>query len=184
MSAPSRINVHAVGATTCAALALAGWFLLLRPMANARNAYAGLIADLQSQRQTLDAQRAAELAGRSAAKVAGDSLAAHPLLLQPATAVNTRLQAITELATARNLRIDTIEAGRPDAFERYAVIPIQLSGRCRFQDLAAFLADLRQQMPDIDLSSTDLSGRFTEGSLGQSLIMKLRWHTALAEGAQ
>ncbi len=177
---PRLWTAHALGGGFVLAFTLTAWFLLLHPMLHARDAYAALVTQLETQRQNLDAQHFQERSGERIARTAADSLAAHPLQLQPPAAVNSRLQALSELAALHDFRIDTIEAGRPEPFPLYAVIPISLSGRCRFADLHAFLADLRRTMPDIDIAAADCSGRYSDDSPGQGLVMKLRWHTAVA----
>ena len=53
-------KVHAAGGAVVAAVALAGWLVVLRPVATARQAFGELVTQLQGDRQRLDDARAAE----------------------------------------------------------------------------------------------------------------------------
>jgi hypothetical protein len=171
-------KVHAIGGGVVTAVAVATWLVVLQPVAQARQTYGALVSRLAGERAGLEAAREAEKNGRMAAEAAAASLAAHPLVLEPATAVNQRLQAVSELAGAAGVRVDTIEAGRPDGFEKYGVLPVQLSGRGTFAGLRGFLEGLQTQMPDMEVAASEVSGRYTEKGMGQSVLIKLRWHTA------
>ncbi|HVX84469.1 MAG TPA: GspMb/PilO family protein [Phycisphaerae bacterium] len=173
-------QTHAIGGSILAAVALAAWLLLLHPIASARTGYAQLVQSMQADHAQLDQARAQETSGRQTAEAAAASLAARPLMLQPPDAVNTRLQALTDLATSKGVRIDTIEAGRPDDFPQYSVILIQITARSRFADLQSFFTALHERMPDLEVATLELSGRSIDASTGQGVQLKLRWHTAPA----
>ena len=171
-------QTHAVGGSILAALALAAWLELLHPITSARHSYAALVSQMQSDRELLDQARAQENAGRRAAEAAAASLATRPLLLEPSDAVNKRLQSVADLAAACSVRVDTIEAGRPDDFPHYDVVLIQLTARSRYAELATFLKTLHEKMPDLDVANLELTGRSIDGATGQGILLKLRWHTA------
>ncbi|HVS70915.1 MAG TPA: hypothetical protein VHQ47_06645 [Phycisphaerae bacterium] len=173
-------QTHAIGGSVLAALALTAWLLLLHPIASARSSYARLVGTMQSADDQLQQARAQERAGRQTAEAAAASLTARPLLLQPPDAVNTRLQALADLASSKHVRIDTIEAGRPEGFPQYAVILIQITARARFADLQTFFTALHDQMPDLDVATLELTGRSIDASTGEGMQLKLRWHTAPA----
>jgi hypothetical protein len=180
-------KAHASGSAVLAALAVAGWFVLVRPMTAARHAYGELAASMVADRDELERARQQEGAIRQAAEKAIASLAARPLMLEPATAVNTRLQAITDLAAATGVRVDTIEAGRPDDFGKYAIILIQLTARGPYVRVQAFLQALHEKMPDVEVASMELSGRSSDGpggGAGLGMMLKMRWHTAGSAGGE
>jgi hypothetical protein len=183
MSKTGVTKVHAIGGGVVAALGVAGWLLVLHPVAHQRKAFGELVVQWQEAQSRLEAARGEEKAGKESAAAAAAAVAAHPLMLEPATAVNGRLEAVAELAAASGVRVDTIEAGRPDGFGKYAVVPVQLTARGTYVGLHDFFAALHEQMPDMDVASSDVSGRYVEGGGGQSVMLKLRWHTAPADGA-
>lgn len=170
-------QVHAIGGGVLLTLGIAGWLLFLRPSLHAHEAYASLIRSLETNRGQLAAAQETEKSDRVAVEAAAASLAAHPLQLQSPAAVNERLQALGELAARCGFRVDALEAGRMEGFGQYGVLPVQTSGRGTYAAVKSLLAALAEKFPDMEVVSAEMSGRYSDGAAGQSVILKFRWHT-------
>jgi hypothetical protein len=170
-------KIHAIGGGVLLALTAAAWFPLIEPALATRNHYDVLIVQLQQERDRLadaQAKEKSQMAQIASLKALTD---ASPLMLKPPQYVNTRLQALTDLAQKTGFQVDNIEAGRSEAYERYGALQVRLSGRCRYAQLTKFFDALHKTMPDMSVNSADLTGRYSDQSSVPSVTTTLRWHT-------
>jgi Tfp pilus assembly protein PilO len=170
-------KIHAIGGGVMLVLTAAAWFPLIEPVLAARNNYDVQIVQLQQERDRradAEAKEKSKLAQIAALRA---MTAASPLMLKTPQDVNTRLQAVADLAQKTGFQVDNIEAGRSEAFERYGAQQVRLSGRCRYAQLTKFFEALHKTMPDMSVSSADLTGRYSDHSSIPSVSTKLRWHT-------
>ena len=103
--------------------------------------------------------------------------AAPEVRLEPASALNGRLAALTDLAVAHALQLDAIEPGKEAPGPTHGTIDIRIAGRGGYRDLAAFVHDARARIPDTGF--TDLTVTAPANPAEPALFtVRLVWHTA------
>jgi Tfp pilus assembly protein PilO len=177
-----QLKMHLIGGAALLGLTAAAWFPLIEPVVHARAGYNVLVTQLEAERERLAAIQAKEASQQKQMAMLREMIDKSPLLLHPSKDVNGRLQAVADLATKTGFQVDSIEAGRPEGYEKYGALEVRLSGRCRYGALAQFFEALNKTMPDMAVSATDLSGRYSDQSSIPSVSTRLRWHTTTEPG--
>jgi Tfp pilus assembly protein PilO len=141
-------------------------------------------ADLDAANSRLRQMEADAAVLRSKLESVRQALARNPLHLEPASAVNRRLAEISSLAGENGLKVNEIAPGQTEIGAYYNTIPIYLSGSGNYRTCTVFLHELRKQLPDMGISSLELTGvTGREGSVGL-FRFALLWQAAPAvEGA-
>jgi hypothetical protein len=155
---PALLKIDAVGCAVCAALAGLWYFAGVRPLSEAR-------ASRESARTLLcerDAQIAELYTSRSAFQKSRrdmqERLDAGQVQLQRPDQINTRIDQLTQLAAACNLRIDQIKPEPPTVLAKYTTIQIKLDGAGSWADAARFLHQLKEKHPDNGITGFELRG--------------------------
>jgi len=106
------------------------------------------------------------------------TLADSPIHLRPASAINTRLGELSDLATDCGLLIDEIKPGRTSLGEHYKIVSVYLAGTGTYQQCAVFCRRLREALPDMGAHSFALAADITKRDQPATFGFDLRWYAA------
>lgn len=152
----------------------------------------------QHQRDQLQAQRGRELAARQneAVKLSLQcrrtekelanvrrELAASPVRLEPAAALNGRIAAVTRLASANRLKLEQVQPGEPTLAKGFSLVPINLTGSGAYRQWIDFLRCLPKEFPDTEIANFDLAGNPSESGSPTSFRVSLTWYALAPESA-
>ena len=111
-------------------------------------------------------------------------LSASPIHLQPASAINTRLGELSDLATDCGLLIDEIKPGSAALGEHYKIVSVYLAGVGTYQQCAVFCRRLREALPDMGAHSFTLAADITKRGQPATFGFDLRWYAAKQDLAE
>ncbi len=169
-------KLYASAALACLALSAGGYLLGVGPaMARAARA-ASDRAELADRRKQTGELSAAATAARADLVATRDALAALPLKLEPASAVNQRLAKLTDMAGESNLSVAEIRPGALVEGRDFDSIPIAIAGTGSYPNCAAFLHRLHDRFPDTAVRSFRAGQGDANGAA--SFSVDLVWHTA------
>lgn len=171
-------QIYTVGGLVCAAATAIAWFALAAPTL-------GQLSERRDRQAQLNESRhkavnlAHDLAdARKEMKVLSGQLASNAIELQPASQVNQRLAALTNLATQNGLSLNELRPGAPSETNRYQVLPIHLTGAGDYPSCAAFLHGLHDAYTDVGLSSLEALNSDSSGATsGLNFQIELVWYT-------
>jgi Tfp pilus assembly protein PilO len=178
-------NGHAVPWTTllvtglaCAAITAVGYLLGVHPALAARADNAALEAEL-AQRQSTAAGVSSQLAAvRHRLEQTRRDVAALPLRLEPATAINRRLNRLAESAQAAGVVVHELQPSAVMDGPHYQTVPIRLAGSGTYPACAGFLHQLRTQFPDVTIRSFEAANpTVTRDQNSGAFRIELEWHT-------
>lgn len=141
------------------------------------------VAELDTAESAADQlQREAEaLTKRLAAREV--DLAATPVKLGDRRELNQRVADLIALAQESGLEVFTLQPGLAEAAEHYRVVPLRLEAGGSFGRQLAFMDQLHTVFPDVRVADVKLETRPREAQPRPSVVMGLRWFTALDDGA-
>ena len=172
-------KVAMIGLAACLGISAAGYFIGIAP------ALAGLV-ERRSQEKDLAGQKdksrdlAAELKDtRRNLVTARQEQAELPLRLEPASAVNRRLNQFAVVAGESKVTLNEIQPGAATEGQHYRTVPIRIGGSGSYPACAALLHNLRERFPDTTIQSFDLQNAAPgQGDNLASFRMELAWHTS------
>ena len=161
-------KVAAFGIGACIAISAGGYFVGIAP------ALAGLVERRGQERELADRKvRSTELAAelrdtKRRLTAANKDLADLPLRLEPASAVNRRINLLAGVAGEAKVTLNEIQ-------------PIRVVGSGNYPACATFLHALRERFPDTTVQSFDLQNPSParDGNVA-TFRMELAWHTSPA----
>jgi Tfp pilus assembly protein PilO len=107
--------------------------------------------------------------------IAKEAVRQSTLKMQSAAGLNGRIAQLTELAGGHQLQIDGIEPGEPVKGTRINAVPLRVNGRGGFRNLAALLAHVRTELPDLGVDQIDLTAGPAGGT--PSFTVRFQWFT-------
>ncbi|QOV92044.1 type 4a pilus biogenesis protein PilO [Humisphaera borealis] len=171
----------AIGITVCVAISAGGYFVGIAP------ALAGLVERRGQERELADRKtRSAELATelrdtRQRLVAANKELAELPLRLEPASAVNRRINLLAGVAGEAKVTLNEIQPQSAVDGQHYQTVPIRVVGAGSYPACAAFLHALRERFPDTTVQSFDLQNAAPSRDANVATFrMELAWHTSPA----
>lgn len=174
------IKIYAGGGVVCAALAAGAYLFGVRPAMARHEVQASRQFELRAARQ-----KAAGLLGqRNNAQnqliAADEALRNQTLRLQPASTVNQRLAALTEMATREcGLTIDEMRPGAPADGADSQTVPILIAGSGTYPNCAKFLHRLRKTFPDTAVRSFETTNNSASPDVPSATFQfELTWHAA------
>ena len=180
---PRSYNVRAVAlaALACGALSAGSYLVGIRP-AVARVAERDAARQEATDRQAEARRVAGELAAaRRRLADARDELAVLPLRLEPASAVNRRLNELARVAAAAGVTLDGVQPQPPIDGPHYQTVPIRVAGTGTYPACAAFLHTVRARFPDTSVRSFELQNtRPARDGNTAAFEVELAWHTVAA----
>lgn len=176
-------RVAGVGVVACAAATAGSYLLGVRP-ALARMAERDAAAQDLQDRKAHGHQVAADLAGvRRRLTVAKGELAGLPLRLEPASAVNRRLNELAEVAAVAGVTLDEVRPQSPVDGPHYRTVPIRAAGTGGYPACAAFLHALRERFPDTTVLSFEAQNPKPDRQNNVAVFrVELAWHTVPPAG--
>lgn len=177
-SSKPRFNpwkLYASALLTCLALSAAGYALGVSPAMSRAAQTAADRAELAERRKQAGELSAATTAARADLVVTRDALAALPLKLEPASAVNQRLARLANMAAESNLSVAEVRPGALAEGRDFDSVPISIAGTGTYPACAAFLHRLHDRFPDTAVRSFR-AGQAEAGSA--SFGIDLVWHTS------
>ncbi len=102
----------------------------------------------------------------------------HYLQLQPLGHLNTSLANLTAVATSCGLVLHETSSGTATAGTWYDSVPIEVTGTGSYPACAVFLHRLRDELPDIEVRSFELTDNPANASSATSVRFDLSWYAA------
>jgi Tfp pilus assembly protein PilO len=164
------------GVAACALLCV-GWYMVgLSPLSDAKAARVALEAELgehtEQQRKLLETKRRQEeqlLTLRERIEKAATTL-------EPASQINNRIRALTELAAPYGLRLDEVRPGDVAFLEHYTGVPIRIAGQGSYEQVARFLHGLHGKYKDVGITGMDLRGEPEAPDKPPTFVVQLLWY--------
>jgi len=100
------------------------------------------------------------------------------LKLLPPSQINDRLSSVSTLAADHGLIVEAIEPGETSSAQRFSTIPIRITGRGTYPQLAKFIHALRSELPDISVTDISISGGGT--GVAATVSLNLLWYAGPA----
>ncbi len=184
----SNIHTHArwwkidlCGLAICAAMTALGFYTLIRPSIDSRQAYMELHPQVTELSNQVQSERASLVALQESMESTKLELQGLSLRLESSSQVNKRLSSLAELASTIGLEVhqilpDTIRSG-----ERYDIVPIALSGAGDYKKVTQFMQEVHDNFADIAVIEFDLSAKVSQGN-SASFDIGLAWYTLPAMG--
>jgi Tfp pilus assembly protein PilO len=181
LSTTWQIDAAAVG--LCMLLSAGAYFAAIGPMLSSRDDRSAREASLvetkdQATRMVADARLI-----RAQLNHAQIALAKIEIPLQSATAVNQRLAELTALAGECGLEVQAVQPGAILSSQRYALLPIQVSGTGTYRTCTKFLHRLGEKFPDTAMRAFELSANPAEPATPASFNFQLSWYVQPSNSA-
>lgn len=170
-------SIDSAGVVVCIVLTAAAGWLGARPIWQRHTDFLQQELSLQSCRQENSRAGVALSATRARLQRVNHDLSQIPLHLQPATRLNNRLAAVTDLAARSKLKIEDIQPGVATRGRRYDHLDIRLAGEGKYSSCETFLHQLKQAMPDIGIQSLHLSAQSNSADQA-TFAITLQWFAA------
>ena len=103
-------------------------------------------------------------------------LQSSPIRFESSGRVNTRIAALTKVASETALKIEQMQPGEPALEGRFSLVPINLNGAGSYRSWLELLAKLPKAFPDIEITSFDLAGNPSEGGGSTTFRLTLTWY--------
>lgn len=171
-------GIDAAGAGVIAALSAGVYFGVVTPAAQRQSDVADDRARLEEVEQALvkteNQRREAE------AQVArlDELIRDRRITLEPVSALNERIAAISALATEQGVNLVEIRSGSPEPLGAVIGVPVHLAGSARYDAMTRFVHTLHERFPDVAVRSLELVGTPTEPGSTASFKAYLKWRAA------
>jgi Tfp pilus assembly protein PilO len=171
-------QIDAAGAAVVVALFVAAFAVQIVPAWQARQRAAAQAVDLAAQDQKQQALERAAAGLREQQSALRRERSARSFALEPASAINDRLGRIADLAAENGLTVEALEAGDPKSFPSYSTVSVRMRGQGRYSDCSSFIAHLRETLPDVGVTSLQMTATSGKSGVEASIALELLWHTA------
>ena len=174
------LPIHLGGAATAIAVTIAAAVMIVQPLRRSMAEEARLETELSELEEQAASHRLdlEQRLGRLRTE-----LAAAEVELLPVHQLNRRLADMTALLEQSGMTIQETELGETRGGRWFRTVPIRLAGTGSFPQCAAFLHELRSEMPDTGVIAFDLSGSPDRPGQPTSFRFDLVWFAAPAGGA-
>lgn len=175
---PALIKIYSAGGVVCVMLAASAYLLGIRPAMARNEVQASRQVELRAARQKAAGLLIQRNNVQNQLKAAEDALRNQTLALQPASMVNQRLAALTDMATQEcGLTIDEMRPGPPDAGTNSQLVPILMAGSGTYPKCAKFLHRLRKTFPDTAVRSFETTNNSASPDMPTATFQfELIWH--------
>jgi Tfp pilus assembly protein PilO len=157
MNTPQWWKLDGAGGAILVGLSIAAWMLVVRPYNAAVTTQQSLEAQLQTELAQAADLRQNVSEARRAAELAEADAEASEIRLLPASQLNSRVAALTNLAAEHKLQVDIIAPSEPVYRTHRGEIPIRIEGKGSYPNVSAFLSTLHRQHKDTALRSMSLT---------------------------
>ncbi|MCL4219967.1 MAG: type 4a pilus biogenesis protein PilO [Phycisphaerales bacterium] len=168
-----RLKIDVVGGMVALGLCAAGYFFGLHPVLAAHAATGELNTELLTLSEQVEAQRIATQGYEAALSIIEERLSEGAVTLGSREGVSDILAMVGQAAEARGLVIDALTPRPVEKGKGFDRIPMEVRGRGRYPDVAAFLHDLRVR--DITIAVRVLDIRSDPARQGSSFDLELVW---------
>ncbi len=177
-------GVKSVGCGVCLIFTIGTYIVLIHPLWQHNNVHAQQKHQLSAYSVKLHERT--NYLGQLQHRLDGvrRQLKAGTLQLQPASVINYRLAALTDLANEYHLNISTIRPEPAIHNQQYATVLIRLTASGDFPDCTRFLHALHAQFPDTGVSTFDLSGEPQTSGMPVRFEIDLEWYTTPTASTQ
>lgn len=186
MSSPALTKplwiIDLAGILVCAAVAMAAYSLMFRPLLTQRVASRETAQQLERQCEEADKRNASLLSLKKNTIVAREELAASDVHLESVDTINHQIADLTGLLTDCQLTLEDIQTGRIVMGRRFDLVPIRVSGKGGYDQFMVFLHKLRVDLPDISVAGLDMQGTPERPSETGQFIFDLFWFAAPSIG--
>jgi len=167
-----------ISLAVCGVISSIGYYVGIAP------ALAGLVErraqenDLADRRHNVSRLATEILETRQQLAAAKKDLASLPLRLEPASAVNRRINWLASVAGESGVTLDEIQPQPAIDGPHYQTVPIRVAGSGEFPACAAFLHVLRERFPDTSVRSFDIQNAQPNPDKNVAAFrIELDWHT-------
>lgn len=169
-----RADGIGVAALLCCAVV---WYLIgVRPVMDARAEMTSAAAEIETRRGEIAKAGHTVTSLNDQVLAAEQTEAARAVRLGKASQINSRVDALAELALAAGLRLDSIRPGEPILAPKFTSVPIVISGGGSYPTAVEFLRALRVRFPDVGVRGFDLRAANGESGIG-AFAFDLVWYT-------
>lgn len=175
IAAAANWQIDGAALALCLLLSCGAYFAAVGPMLASRDDRAAHSLALTETRDQATRMVADTRAIRTLLNNAQTDLAKIEIPLQTPAAVNQRLAELTGLAGECGLEVQAMQPGTLVNSQRYAQLPIQVSGTGSYRTCMKFLHSLRQRFPDTAMKAFELSASPTEPNTPTSFNFQLAW---------
>lgn len=175
-------RIDGIGIAMVAAVAGVLYVAGVRPLQEAHAETVKLRAELWAANSRLTDRKGTEEKAVASAKRLSDRLASLAVQLSSIERMNTRLSDLTHAAETSGMVIEAIRPGASTSQERYRAVTITLTGRCTYQQAAAFLDNLRTSFADTGLQGITFD-RLPDAPDQGRLQVTMVWYAAPAANA-
>jgi hypothetical protein len=111
------------------------------------------------------------------------------VLLQPQSALFSRINAITDLATNCSATISQITPQIPQApiaitdKDKAVIVPIKIAGTCTYENATRLLAEISERFPDTAVTAVRLTAAPAEAAPTAAFAIDLAWYAGPANSA-
>jgi Tfp pilus assembly protein PilO len=169
-------QIDLAGVALCAILSVGAYFAGWQPLENSRAAEEARASALSLAREQVGALSLSSRSVRGQLTKAQTAIAKVDVPLQPVATVNTRMAELTTLAAECGLDVQYTQMGAVTSNNRYAQVPIQLSGAGTYRTCALFLHRLRERFGDTGMKSFEIAAMPSASSNVTSFNFQLVWY--------
>ncbi|MBC8108138.1 MAG: type 4a pilus biogenesis protein PilO [Anaerolineae bacterium] len=178
----SFLRIDIAGIVICLVLSGAAYLVGARPLMASRDERAERDVAFAATVEQANSLSASTRALRTQLSTAQTALARIEIPLQPSTSINQRIAELTALGGECYLEMQSIQPGAITNSERFAQIPIQVTGTGTYRTCADFLQRLRKQCPDTAVCAFELSVPPGDSSMAVSFNIQLMWYVQPVAG--
>lgn len=171
-------HVDALCAALVVAITIVAVLAVVQPILRSGQERLTTQAQLESLQDQSEQIESALAAARVSLLEVQTDLPDHYLQLQPLGHLNTSLANLTAVATSCGLVLHETRSGTATAGTWYDSVPIEVTGAGSYPACAAFLHRLREELPDIEVRSFELTHNPGNPSSATSVRFDLSWYAA------
>jgi Tfp pilus assembly protein PilO len=169
-------QINALGAATCSGL-LALWYLAgFSPLSEARAARRVQDLELTEKREAVEHHARVQAGWKASLEHASSE--GPQVRLRPATDVLDQVAALSRAAAEAGLTLDEVKPGQAVGKERFATLPLHMSGTGAFPGFEAFLHRVRTSFPDTGVVAFEIKGEPEHADKPASFSVDLRWYAS------
>lgn len=174
-------TIHGIGIGIGLLILGIGYMLGVAPALEAKERLGNDQATLRTIRAELDSAEENSRKMRQIAENAEAELRQSEITLRPLTDRNEVIGELATFAERQSLKLNQIRAGRLEPGKPISIVPIVMSGTCRFEDFDRTLSALRDEFPDVRIRSFTIGRTLARPEQEPSFEFQLVWCIDSAE---
>lgn len=170
-------HVDAAGVCVLAMIGVAGYMLLAEPLLARRAQAQSQAVELSTKREQLARTRAARQDAEARLAEVRAAVDKQSVRLEPRSAVNKRLDALTRLAEEAGIGVERLAPGATADGPRHGTMTLKLTGKASYRACEAFVASLHRAFNDTAITTLRMAAAPGPDE-PVTLEVELLWFTA------